>query len=83
MDTNEISFEAILHNPEFKRCRTVENMRAAALFEFFLDENFPSFEMREKVAHAVGAYLVDSENAAFEQGFRFAVKLMKFIDKAG
>ena len=83
MDNNEISFETILHNAEFKRCQSAENMRAAALFEIFLTKNFPDLEEREKVDKATAAYVYAAENSAFEQGFSFAVKLMKFIYRAG
>lgn len=83
MDDNEITFDAILKNSAFKRCQSPKNMRAAEVFEMFLDENFSNREMREKVDHAVTEYVTDSEDAAFAQGFSFAVKLLKFIDRAG
>ena len=83
LDSNDITFENILRNPEFKRCQSQRNIRAAAAFEMFIEENFPEIKEREKVESGVLSYVVDSEDAAFVQGFSFAVKLMKFIDKAG
>lgn len=83
MDTNEISFDAIVHNPEFKRCQFPENITAAEIFHEFLNDNIEDHSLRDKIESAAVAYVTASENAAFEQGFSFAVKMIKFINRAG
>lgn len=79
MDPNEFSFDALLSCSEFM---SVESARTCDDFnelENFLKENIKDDETSLKIKNLAENYGCSAYKDAFEQGFCFAVKSIKFL----
>ena len=80
MDFNEISFEALFESCEFKRYVSPEYKAATEKFYNFIEEKFSAFNDRSEFEREANLYCTAAEESGFEQGFCFAVKIIKFLN---
>lgn len=80
MDFNEISFEALFKCCEFKRYTSSKYKASTEKFYRFLEEKFPNFNIRNEIEREANSYCTAAEESGFEQGFCFAVKIIKFLN---
>ena len=79
MDNNEFSFEALFRCAEFKRSTSPEYKRATDEFYDFLESKFSDSKTFNEFESEATKYCTAAQESGFEQGFCFAVKLMKFL----
>ena len=77
MDFNEFSFEALFKCPSFKWCYPPKAEAASKEFDEILKSKITDGKIYLDIEYAVNKFNSISQDAAFEQGFCFAVKLMK------
>ena len=80
MDLNKISFESLFECCEFKRYVSPNYTAATEKFYKFLEEKFSEFNVRCEFETEVNLYCTAAGGSGFEQGFRFAVKIIKFLN---
>ena len=81
MDENEFSFKALFKNSEFKRYTSPEYQKAYSRFYKFLEDNLNDREIIDKFESEANLYCSFAEDSGFMQGFCFAVKIIKFLNK--
>ena len=81
MDQNEFSFEALFSCSEFKRYTSLKYQKAYNRFYEFLENNLSDRDSIHDFESEANMYSSAAEEAGFEQGFCFAVKIMKFLSK--
>ena len=79
MDNNEFSFEALFKCGEFKRYSSSEYKQAFGRFHKFLEDNLDDRNIIDSFESEANLYCSFAEDSGFEQGFCFAVKLMRFL----
>ena len=79
MDPNEFSFEALFRCPEFKRYTSPAHKEVADKFYDFLKSKFSDFKAFSEFENESNKYSTAAQESGFEQGFCFAVKIMKFL----
>lgn len=79
MDQNEISFEAIFRSSSFKMYTSPRCEKAYEEFEQFLQSKFSNYDIRNKIETEANRCCSAAHESGFEQGFCFAVKLMKIL----
>ena len=77
MDQNEFSFEALFKCSGFKWWYPPELEAAGREFDEILESKITDRKIYLDIEYASNKYNSIVQNAAFEQGFCFAVKLMK------
>ena len=77
MDPNEFSFEALFSCSEFKRYTSPSYKEATAKFYNFLGSKFSDFKEFSDIESEANKYSTAAQESGFEQGFRFAVKLLR------
>ena len=81
MDTNEISFDAVFRNDEFKIYESDELLAAFKKLNDVLESYITDAVIRTKIETAALDCSSAAQRSSFEQGFCFAVKLFKAIMK--
>lgn len=79
MDNNEFSFEAVFRNDEFKRYESPEFLKAVFEFDGLIKNKLSDADIREQIDNASSKCSIAAQDSSFEQGFCFAVKLIRFI----
>lgn len=79
MDNNEFSFEAVFRNDEFKRYESPEFLKAVFEFDKLIKSKLGDVEIREQIDNASAKCCIAAQDSSFEQGFCFAVKLIRFM----
>lgn len=77
MDLNEFSFEALFRCPSFKWWYSSELENASKEFDEILQSKINDRKIYLDIEYASNTYNSIVQNTAFEQGFCFAVKLMR------
>lgn len=77
MDLNEFSFEALFKCPGFKWWYSPGLEAASKEFDEILQSKITDRKIYLEIEYASNHYNSIVQNTAFEQGFCFAVKLMK------
>lgn len=80
MDQNEISFEALFKCGAFKRYESPEFKEAFSELYCIMDGKLSDFDTRDKIEVASNICCSAAHRSGFEQGFRFAVKLMRALN---
>ena len=81
MDNNEFSFEALFNKcSEFERYTSPEYKNAYDRFYKFLENNLDDRKMIDNFESEANLYCSFAEESGFEQGFCFAVKIIKFLN---
>lgn len=81
MDKNQFSFDALLSCSEFLPVESAGTSYAFNELENFLKENVKDDSISLSIKKLAEEYACSSYNDAFEQGFCFAVKSIKFMLK--
>ena len=82
MDNNEFSFEALFNKcSEFKRYSSLKCQKAYNRFYEFLENNLNSRDIIHSFESEANMYSSAAEESGFEQGFCFAVKIIKLLQK--
>ena len=81
MDCNEISFEALFENGEFKIYESEELLAAFKKLNHVLETYITDVIIRSEVESAALTCSLEAQHGSFKQGFCFAVKLLKSIMK--
>lgn len=81
MDCNEISFEALFDNGEFKIYESGELLSAFKELNIVLESHIGDPELRSYIESVALDCTTEAQRASFEQGFCFAVKSIKFLMK--
>ncbi|MDE6131783.1 MAG: hypothetical protein K2G04_00195 [Oscillospiraceae bacterium] len=81
MDNNEFSFDALLNNDEFARYESPATMYAMEDFLKVVRECVEDEKSMEKIKKESKDLSYCVFNDAFQQGFCFAVKSLKFMLK--
>lgn len=79
MDENEFSFEALFSCAEFKRYTSPAYKRVTDEFYDYLESKFRDSKTFNEFESEANKYSTAAQESGFEQGFCFAVKLMKFL----
>lgn len=79
MDCNEFSFDALFDNSEFKAYESAEMLTAFNELNIVLESHIADEGLRSYIELSVCGCTAEAQRASFEQGFRFAVKLMKSL----
>lgn len=79
MDCNEISFEALFDNGEFKIYESGELLSAFEELNIVLESHIGDPELRSYIESVALDCTTEAQRASFEQGFCFAVKSIKFL----
>ena len=79
MDLNTISFEALFNCNEFERYTSPAYKKATEKYYKFLADNISDPDIRDKFESEANRYCAAAEESSFEQGFRFAVKLLRHL----
>ena len=77
MDFNEFSFEALFKCTDFCFCNSPELEAADKKFDRVLKRNITDHDIYREIESASNEHNSAAMQAGFEQGFRFAVKLMR------
>ena len=77
MDFNEFSFEALFKCDDFCFCASPELEAANKEFDRLLKNKITDRDTYRDVEFASGKHSSAAQRSGFEQGFRFAVKLMR------
>ena len=77
MDFNEFSFEALFRCPDFKSWDSPELIAADKEFFKLLKSRITDHSIYIEIECASNEHCAIVQESGFEQGFRFAVKLMK------
>ena len=77
MDPNEISFEALFKCADFEWCDSPKLESATRDLREFLKSKLDDHDACDEISSASIAYCSAAQESGFEQGFRFAVKLLK------
>ena len=80
MDYNEFSFEALFRCSEFKRYTSPEYKEVTDKFYDFLGSKFSDFKEFSEFESESNRYSTAAQESGFEQGFCFAVKIIKFLN---
>lgn len=81
MDCNEISFEALFKNGEFKIYESEELLAAFKKLNDILESCVTDNMIRSKIESAALTCSLEAQHGSFKQGFCFAVKLIKSVMK--
>lgn len=79
MDNNEISFEAVFKNSDFKRYESPEYLKAVFEFDRLIKNKLTDNKIREEIDNASTKCCTAAQDSSFEQGFCFAVKIIRFM----
>lgn len=79
MDNNELSFEAVFRNSEFKRYESPEFLKSVFEFDKLIKNKLNDDEIREEIDNAAAKCCTAAQDSSFEQGFCFAVKIIRFM----
>lgn len=77
MDFNEFSFEALFRCNDFCFCDSPELEAADKEFDRILKRNITDRDIYREIECASNEHNSAAQRSGFEQGFRFAVKLMR------
>ena len=77
MDSNEFSFNALFRCPNFIWYDSVKLEEEAHNVTKLLTDNLEDNEFFDKITTAIDKYNSVAQENGFEQGFHFAVKLMR------
>lgn len=81
MDPNEISFDALFSCSEFMHVESARTSEEFNSLEKFLRENVKDEKVSFEIKNLAENYGCAAYKDAFEQGFCFAVKSIKFMLK--
>lgn len=81
MDPNEFSFDALFSSSEFMHVESARTSEEFNELEKFLEENVRDEKVSFGIKNLAENYGCAAYKDAFEQGFCFAVKSIKFILK--
>ncbi len=79
MDTNEFSFDALFDNSKFKIYESAELLSAFKELNIVLESHIGDESIRSHIGMAALYCTTEAQKASFEQGFCFAVKLIKSL----
>ena len=79
MDYNEFSFEALFKCEDFCFCDSPELEASNKEFDKILKNKITDRDIYRDVEFASGKHILYAQRSGFEQGFRFAVKLMRRV----
>lgn len=81
MDNNEFSFKALFNNSDFVRYESVKSREAVRNFCDYVSQNIKNPDIADEIQDFANDCSCADFEAAFEQGFCFAVKALKFMLK--
>ena len=81
MDSNEFNFEALFRCAQFIRYTSPAYKKATDVFYDFLKRKFDDFNSYNEFESESNKYCTAAQESGFEQGFCFAVKLMKALER--
>lgn len=79
MDCNEFSFDALFDNSAFKTYESEEFLTAFEDLNRALESYISDMVVRSNIESAALGCTAEAQKASFEQGFCFAVKLIKSL----
>ncbi len=79
MDCNEFSFDALFNNGEFKIYESRELLEAFKELNIALESHIGDESIRSHIGMTAMGCASEAQRASFEQGFCFAVKLIKSL----